>query len=138
MAFSSHGTLLKIGDGADPEVYATIAKVMDISGPSLTLATETVTSHDSGGRAEVIPTILDVGEVTFDINYTAHETQETLRTALENRTMHSFQIVFPITPETTATFDAYVTGFEFNAPVEGVLRASVTLSQTGPVNFDTN
>lgn len=136
MAFSSHGTFLKIGDGSDPEVYATIAEVMDISGPSLTLNTENVTSHDSGGRSEIIPTILDVGEVTFDINYTVHETQTTLRSALENRTKHSFQIVFPTDPEETATFDGYVTGFEYNAPVEGVMRASVTITQTGPVAFD--
>jgi len=30
------GTLLKIGDGASPEVFAAIAEVKDITGPGLT------------------------------------------------------------------------------------------------------
>ena len=74
-AVTSHGTLLKVGDGASPEVFATIAEVKDISGPGTTLSTEDATNHDSGGWREPVPTLLEGGEVTFDLNYYGGTTQ---------------------------------------------------------------
>jgi hypothetical protein len=135
-ARSSHGTQLKVGDGGTPtEVFATIGEVKDISGPSMTLNTETVTSHDSGGWMEIIPTLLEAGEMTFDVNYYKATTQTRLRTAQTARTRLNFQMVFPPTgsPTDTLAFSGYVTGFEYSAPVEGVLTASVTIKIDGPV-----
>lgn len=130
MAVSAHGTLMKIGDGSDPDVYATIGEVLDITGPSMTLNTETVTSHDSIYE-QVIPTIVASGEVTFDINYTGDASQTVLEDALTSRALTSFQVTFPLETPEVRTFDAYVTGLEFAAPVEGVMRASITLTRSG-------
>src|SRR6056297_2201318 len=52
------GTKLKRGDGEATESFTTVAKVNNISGPSLSLDTEDTTDHDSdGGWEEIIPTI---------------------------------------------------------------------------------
>ena len=94
MAISSFGTLLKIGDGADPEVFTTIAEVLDISGPGLSLDTEETTNHSSpGGWEEYVGTILRSGEVTFGINYdpvgATHDASTGLIKDLTDRTLFS-------------------------------------------------
>ncbi|HWV23260.1 MAG TPA: phage tail tube protein [Thermomicrobiales bacterium] len=133
-AVSSHGTFLKVGDGATPsENFTTIAEVLDISGPGTTLNTEDATNHDSGGWREPIPTILEGGEVTFDINYYKDSTQTSMRADMTSRTRRTYQMVLPINPAETLTFSGYVTNFEYAAPVEGILRASCTIMVTGPI-----
>ena len=92
-AKSSHATLLKIGDGGGSEVFTTIAEVLDIDGPGLELATEEVTNHDSGGRREYIGTLLDSGEIEFELNYFSHSTHDSLRTDQTNKTVRNFQLV---------------------------------------------
>lgn len=133
---SAFGTLLKIGDGGGTEVFTTIAEVKDISGPSLKLDTEEVTSHSStGGWREYIATLLDAGEVTFDVNFiptnATHSQTSGLLKDLKNKTLRNFQLVFSNVGATTWAFSAFVTGFEPAEPVEGVLAASVTLKITG-------
>lgn len=135
-AISSHGTLLKIGDGQGSESFTTIAEVLDITGPSYELATEEVTNHDSGGWREYVPTLLDGGELTFDINYYSATTQDQLETDMLAKTKRNFKIVFPLPASGTDTraFAAYVTGVEVQAPVEGVLKMSLTLRTTGAIS----
>jgi predicted secreted protein len=139
-AVRSFGTFLKIGDGASPtEVFTTIAEVRDISGPSIAVGTEEVTSHDSGGWREHIPTIIEGGEVSFDLNFNAQATQGfssgSLYDDMVDRTLRNFQIVLPTSTAKTGAFKAYVTGFELSAPVEGVLTASLTLMISGAVTW---
>jgi len=136
MGIASYGTLLKAGDGGSPESFTTIAEVLDITGPGLTLNTEDGTSHDStAGWMERIATILDVGEVGFAIQYdpagATHDASTGLIADMVARTLRNFQLVFPDTGTTTWAFAAFVTGFEPGAPVAGKLTASVTLSGSG-------
>lgn len=130
-AISSHGTKVKVGDGADPEVFAAIGEVLDITGPGQTLNTEDATNHDSGGWREPIPTILEGGEVTFDINYYGDATQAAVLADIKARTKRNFEIEYPDTSKDV--FSGYFTSFSKSAPVEGILRASVTIMISGPV-----
>ena len=132
-AVSSHGTFLKVGDGAEPEVFTTIAEVKDISGPDMTLNMEDATSHDSGGWREEIPTLLEAGDISFDINYTGGATQSVLEQAQYNREVLNFQMVFPLETPVTKAFRGVVTSHSFNAPVEGILTASVTIRVSGAI-----
>lgn len=142
-ALSSFGTLLKIGNGGSPtETFTTIAEVRDISGPAFAVGTEDVTNHDSSGWREHIPTIIEAGQVTFDINFKGDATQGfatgSLYDDMVDKTKRNFQIVLPSGVGATndiGAFAAYVTGFELSAPVEGVLSASVTLQITGAVTW---
>jgi hypothetical protein len=138
MAVSALGTLLKIGDGGGPETFTTIAEVRDISGPGFSLGTEEVSSHDSALWRTFIPTFKEGGEVTFDVNFTAHATQGFtggLYNDFANRTLRNFQLVLTTSPAKTASFAAYVAGFELGMPVEGVLSASVTLQLSGATTW---
>lgn len=132
-AISSHGTLLKIHDGAS--TYTTIAEVLDITGGGTELMTEDATNHDSSGWFESAPTIKKGNEVTFDINYYSATTQDQLETDQGNRTKRLFQIVFPLPSSGTDTrqFSAYIKNVEPQAPVAGLLRMSVTLEPTGAI-----
>jgi predicted secreted protein len=139
-AISSFSTLLKIGDGATPETFGTIAEVLDIDGPDLGLDTEEVTSHDSAnGWSEHIGTILNGGEVSFDVNFVptdaTHDTSTGLQGDMIDRTLRNFQLVLPDSGTTTYAFAALVTGFKAAEPVKGALRASVKLKISGAVTL---
>lgn len=127
---AAFGTLFKRG-------AVTIAQVKSIGGPGLSLDTEDVTSHDStGGWEEVVATILRSGEITLDLIYdpaaaTHKYASGGLLYDLVSRTAQAFSLVFPDVAVTTWTFNAFVTGFEPSAPVDGALSASVTLKITG-------
>jgi len=135
-AISSFGTLVKIGDGATPDAYTTIAELLDISGPNFSLGTKDVTAQTATGAwREFVATLLDPGEVTFDINFipteNTHDVGAGLIKDMTNRTNRNFQVVWPDVGSTTWTISTYITGFVPKAPVDGSLGASVTLKITG-------
>jgi predicted secreted protein len=136
MAISAFGTLLKIGDGAGPEVFTTVAEVKAIGGPTIKVDTVDLTTHSSSGAwREFLPTLIDAGELTFDVNFlptnATHSQSTGLLKDLKNRTKRNWQLVFPDAGSTTWAFAAYVTGFQITAPPDDLLGASVTLRLTG-------
>jgi hypothetical protein len=134
--YAAFGTLLKIGDGGATEAFTTVASVLDISGPGLSLDTDDITNHSStGGYEEVIPTIIRTGELSFEVNFDpADDTQDYpagLLKDLTDKTKRNFKLVFPDSAATEWLLPAYVTSFEPAAPVGGKLSASVVLKVTG-------
>ncbi len=137
-ALSSFGTFLKMGDGATPETFTTIAEVGDIDGPDMSLATEEVTHHGStNGWDEFVGTILSGGEVGFPINFLpsdpTHDASTGLQADMRNRTKRNFQIVYPDPGGNGYQFGALVTGVKPKAPVKGKLSADIKLKISGPV-----
>lgn len=135
-AVSAFGTFIKIGDGASPEVFATIAEVMSINGPSLSLETIDVTTHSSGEPwRQFIGGLLDAGEVSFDINFiptsTTHSFTAGLLKDMTDRTQRNFKLVFPDTGGTSWVFTALVTSFECTEAIDDVIKAAVTLKLSG-------
>lgn len=133
-ALAAKGTLLKVGDGAGSETFTTIAEVLSIGGPSISQEALDVTNHSStSGWKEYVGGLNDGGEVTFEVNYlptnATHNATAGVLNDLENRTLRNFQLVFP--GSTTWSFAALVTKFEPSAPVDGVLRASISLKLSG-------
>jgi hypothetical protein len=136
MGIAAFGTLFKMGDGASPENFTTIAEVTDISGPELGTDTEDGTHHSStGGYEEVIATILRTGTVTLTIQYDPTDATHDASTGLiyewTQKTTTNYQLVFPDTSSTTWTLPCKVTGFTPAAPVGGKLTAEVTLKVDG-------
>ena len=117
------------------------AQVTNISGPSLSLDTADVTSHDSTGAwEEVVATILRSGEITLDIVYDpAHATHKNSAGGLlydfAARTAIVMTLVFSDTATTEWTFSGLITAFEPGMPVDGALTASVTIKPTGVVTL---
>ena len=141
LAVSAFGTLLKIGDGASPENFATVAELRTISGPSLSADTIDVTTHNTPTPfRRFIAGLLDGGEVTFDINFipteTTHGYSAGLLKDMTDRARRNFQIVFPDSGTTTWLLPTIITGFEMSADPADVLMASVTLKVAGPPTFE--
>lgn len=135
-AISSFGTLLKMGDGATPENFTTVAEVRDITAGGITVQMEDVTNMDSPDAwVEKIATVLSYDDITFGINYkptgATHNAATGLVYAAANRLRKNFQLVFPDAGSTTWTLPAYVAGFKPRAPVKGALSADVTVSVCG-------
>jgi hypothetical protein len=130
-AVAAQGTLLKIGDGGGTEVFTTIKDAYNISGPTTTVETTDVTSHDSSAWREFIPTLIDPGEVTFSFFYSGHATQDQLRTDMLARTRRNFQLVFaPLLVDETIAFTGIVTGYQPQEPHDGALSVDVTVKVT--------
>lgn len=114
-----------------------IAGVKNISGPSLSLDTEDVTSHDSTEYwEEVVGTILRSGEISLDIVYdpvaaTHKYAAGGLLHDLASRTLVAYTLIFPDDATTTWSFNALVTGFEPTGAVEGALTATAKLKISG-------
>lgn len=135
-AVSAFGTFLKRGNGASPEVFATIAEVSSISGPSITLETIDVTTHSSGEPwRQFVGGLLDGGEVSFDINFiptnATHGYSAGLLKDMTDRTQRNFQLVFPDNLATTWAFTGLVTAFECSEAIDDVIKASVTVKLSG-------
>lgn len=134
MAFSSNGTVLKIGDGATPtEGFTAIAEIKDIKGPSASVGTEEVT-HQGSSAAEFVATVLDNGEVTFDVNLDPTDTTHAaLYDGMEAKELTHFQLILTDDGATQYNFAAYITKFERDMKVKGVLGASITLKISGAI-----
>lgn len=132
---SGFGTLLQTGDGATSEAFTTIAEIVNISGPGESLEMIDATHMESPNTyREYIPSLLDSGEITFDMNFLpALAAQTTLRTDLTGRTKRNFKLIFTDTGTTTYSFAGYVTSFEPNAQIDDKLSASATIKVTGPL-----
>jgi predicted secreted protein len=132
--FSAFGTILKRGDGGGPEVFATVGQVRSFGGPTLSLDTIDVTSHDSaGGWREFIASLLDAGEVTLEIIWDPDMTTHVgLRTDMTSKIRRNFQLIFPDATATQWDFPAYVTGMSPTAEVDGALVATITLKSGTP------
>jgi len=131
-AIIGHGTLLKRGDGGGPEVFTTVAEVLDISGPSGSLDTVDVTNMDSPDKyKEYIAGLLDGGDVSFDVNFVNVASQTDILTDHQNRTKRNFEMVLPLSGNPKWSFAGFVTSFDNSEPVEGALTTSITIKITG-------
>lgn len=128
--YDAYGSILKRG-------ATTIAGVRTISGPSLSLDTVDVTTHDSPNAwREFIATLIDAGEVTLDIVWDPDDTtQISLRTDLIARTAVGYSVTMPDATPQVWSFSGFVTAYQPNAPVDGELSASVTIKITGAVTI---
>jgi len=129
-----------LAGGSDTETYTTIAEVRSITGPNITLGTVEATHHTSASSfKEYIPTLLDLGEVTFELNFLpVNVTQDQIVGLMKDKLhkiLRAFQIVFTDATTTTASFSAFVTGFGNAAPLDGKLTANLSLKPSGSISF---
>jgi predicted secreted protein len=140
-ALPAYGTLIKRGSspsGSSPNAYATIGEVKSIKGPSTKVSVIDVTTHSSaasGNYREKIPSLIDPGEITFDLNYVPTDaTLVLLRADLTNRTKRDFQVL-PAGTAQIISFSGYVTDFPLEFPTDDVMSASITITVTGAITF---
>ena len=133
MSINTQGCELRVGDGASPNVYTSIAGVVSCSGPSGSRQVIDVTTLASTGREKQVG-IPDYGQVTFELIYDGDQaTNTSLYDDFQNGTLRDFQLVFSDSPEEIFSFAAYVLAYSYTANIDDVVRASVTLEIDGPV-----
>ena len=133
-ALEAQGMLIKIGNGASPQVFTTISEIKTFSGPTGSAAVIDVTDLSSTAKEKRMG-LADEGQLSFTINYIPDNTQHTLlRTRRASRDETDFKMVFTDdSPSTTWSFSAFVTGFAVSGAVDNVLEANVTLEITGSI-----
>src|SRR4051794_4304177 len=86
------GTILKRGDGEEPEVFTAIANLTTVEDGGRTRNTIDVTAHDSPNQyMEFVGGLIDPGEVTVDINYDP-AVHDVLESDLEDTDPRNYQI----------------------------------------------
>jgi hypothetical protein len=134
-ATAALGTLFKIGDGATPETFTTVAEVTDLTPPKISSKKEDATSQDSTWE-ESIPVMLSGGQISLTVNWipsgATHNETTGLLSWLLNKTKRNCKVVLPSTEKTFA-FLAWVSSFEGGTPVSGKKSAKFTLEISGPV-----
>ena len=133
IAQPSINTFIYLGAAESPTTYTLIPNVGAIKGINMKAKTVDVTSHSTGVPwTQSIATLLSIGDCSFPIFYIPSDpTHQALLAAFTSRSQRSFAESFPDTNNTTNYFEAYVTSFTENAPVDGVLTADIVLSGTG-------
>jgi hypothetical protein len=133
-ALEAQGMLIKIGNGASPQVFTTISEIKTFSGPTGSAAVIDVTDLSSTAKEKRMG-LADEGQLSFTINYIPDNTQHTLlRTRRASREETDFKMVFTDdSPSTTWSFSAFVTGFAVSGAVDNVVEANVTLEITGSI-----
>ena len=139
-AILGYGTQLKRGDGATPEIFTAIAEVRDISGPNLSRDFEEVTHQASpAGYTEFLPKLKSGSELQFELAFLPGDPTQDANTGLladyESGAKRNYKLVFPFTPNKTASFAAFVQSLQPKAPVNAAMTASATLKITGPVSW---
>jgi predicted secreted protein len=136
MKYAAFGAKLQYDNAS---TWTDIAGIRDISGPGMSADTVDVTTHDSTNNSrEFLKTLIDYGEISFDVVFDPEETagQAKLFAEMQATTSDSYRVVFNTTNDETWEFVAFVTGFEPSQPVEGEISASVTMKITGKPNFN--
>jgi predicted secreted protein len=144
-AVRGHGALLKIGDGATPaEAFVTIAEIQSITGPSGTLETVEIVTHDtakvpSTGQvpvAEYLATVFREGSISFNGIFLADNTQHlALRNDQRNGIKRNFQLLFTDVVAQTAAFAAHITELSREHPATAEARFSATLQISGLITW---
>jgi hypothetical protein len=134
--YKSHGTQLKMGDGATPEVFTLVPHAGDIDGPEIGNEKLDVTTHDSPDRSqEFIAGDKTAPQVTFSINWDpADVTHQDLMALADSGELCNFQEIFTDADEETWQFAAMVSKFHPKAPVKGVLQVEVALEVSGEID----
>jgi predicted secreted protein len=133
--FSAFGTQFQRGDGAEPEVFATIGEATNISGPGMSRETIDVTSHDSPNRfMEWVGGLVDGGEVTFTVNWDP-SIHMPLKDDFQDPLPRNYRIALPTPPGGQWEFAAFIIGMEHEYPHDDKMSADFSFKISGEPDF---
>lgn len=135
-ARSGFGALLKRGDGGSPEVFTTVAEVVNIGAVETRMNLADATHMESPDQhMERIPTLLESSDISLELNYLPGDTTQTnLRNDVMNRTLRNFQITIPGSSR-VVSFAAFVSQIGPAFPHDGKMTQNVTLAPNGKITI---
>lgn len=134
-----HGVLLKIEDDSSPQNLVTIAEITAINGFEITRDWADATHSQSPEKwREFIAGLKDAGEFSAELNFVPGATGTTLLLAqFDKDTPTACEIYIPTATPYKWAFEAGLSGFGFDAPVDEKMTASVTFKITGKPTLTT-
>lgn len=131
-----HGTQFQTGNGATPEVFATLAEVVNITPPGIKRDSVDASHGQSPDEMrEFIAGLKDGGECSMEMNFVPGGPAAAALMAefalIRSQATKNRRVVFP--DGTIWAFAAFLTGFEPEAPNEDKMTATVTFKVTGAV-----
>lgn len=125
-------TSFKIGNGGGEETFAQITGVTELSWSGVSWSTETTTSHDNATPVETLaPTIYSNGTWDLTVLFSPINTQHAqLRTLSTSGAFNNFQVEHVNSGE-EMQFSGFVSAFTFDTPVDGLVKANVTITVNG-------
>ena len=144
-------TQLKIGDGASPEVFTTIAEILTLKFSGKKVDLVKVSNQDSSADAngqyfhEYITGFADGGTCDFTANFIPNDTsQDSFFNKLDGKP-HNFKIVLPNNPTSsplttygTYAFAGYIIEDSLDFPIDKQMTKSGKIQITGPVTYTAN
>ena len=132
------GTTLKRGDGGSPEVFTTIGRMHNFTGPGLTAKEIDVTALDNtSGYAEFLLGVKDGGRFTFELEWDPGDAQhQKLLDDFTATQASNYQVVWTDPGMRKWQWNAYVLGFTTKGDPNTALTATVELRITGAPNFN--
>jgi Lambda phage tail tube protein, TTP len=133
------GTLLKVGDGASPEVFTTIAEIASLEAPELSRNEIDVSTHNVG-EEEILTGMLRKGKINVTINYlpgnATHNYAAGLLKFIKDNTVKNYQFTWPASAGSgTWSFAAYVTNFKPLGGLDVARQAQVSLRIAGAITL---
>lgn len=142
MAIFGYKTILKIGDGASPEVFTSIAEVKVQGLPSTSKDMIDTTHTESVNRARTfIGGLIDAGEISVDAFFLPTDSTQSTSAGLlyhlwNTHTPWNFQLnIDPDGVDIDWTLACLVSGTDGSAPMDGTIDASFTLKISGKPTF---
>lgn len=120
-------TQLERSDNGD--TFTAIANVTSFSGPEMERDTYDTTAHDSPNQyREFVGGLINAGEFSIEVNYDPAD-HDTLVEDFEDDVARGYRLTFP--GGAMWEFQAWLTGFAAEAPVDDKLSAELTFQLTG-------
>lgn len=129
------GTLFKVGNGADPEVFATLGQQVEVPGFEISMdALDGTHMESSGGFREYISGLGEAGEIPLVVHFVedGDEVPDNF-TQMKARTAKNYQLVFP----GGAIFQCagILTSIAVSSPMDDKMTASFTFKLSGIPTF---
>lgn len=136
----AYGTFLEYSDGASPPTWTSLAEVVNITGPGMSRELPDATHMQSpGGWREFIGGLKDAGEITVECNHLPNNATQDASTGVlsffASGSTKDWRLRFPVSPEVTWEFEAVVSAFEPEFPIDDKMMLSVTLKVSGQPAF---
>jgi TP901-1 family phage major tail protein len=124
--------LLKLGDGADPEVFASVAGLRATT-LAFNAASIDVTNADSGGWRELLADGVRSASISGSGVFKDAASDESARAAFFGGTTPNWQVVIPGFGTVQGPFK--ITALQYDGPYNGELKISLSLASAGALTF---
>jgi hypothetical protein len=131
---AAYTTVVAKGDGASPEVFATILSMSAVSVNPLTAPSLDATGYGDVWPVKIAPGQKSSGQVSCTIHLDLGDvTHAAVRAQWTSQAAGSYKITFPGATPSSYTMSAFVTDWAVQVERNGIMMASFTLQPAGAV-----